>query len=271
MKNVALILLLFLATTSFSQSSSDELKSGGRVKADKPTVYVEYVCQDKKEIYLRMYNNTIWHISVTADELYPHRKPIKLRNGINTYAAPNDKEIPLQYRVEKWALPWENVKVPQIAYPDNGFSIGLVFRVQVIRQVVAFGEDLKLRFNARNSSHRPIYLVQKKPASFNTEGGAILLEAPLPIPIEHGDYNYTFTRIGRGREFSGQIIIPRKTYTDFDVWPIEIAFGYVTDFTGLDKRLGPNHDPAVLRGLLYSRLKIVSVGTVSVKVVEGSD
>lgn len=122
MKNAVLTAMLFLATTSFSQSSSDEFKSGGRVKADHPTVYLEYVCQDKKKVYLRMYNNTVWHISVVADELYPPKTPIKLRNGINTYAAPNDKEISLQYRVEKWALPWENVKVPQIAYPDNGFG-----------------------------------------------------------------------------------------------------------------------------------------------------
>lgn len=123
MKNGVLFLILFLATTSFSQNSSDELKFGGRVKADKPTVYLDYVCQDKKKIYLRMYNNTVWHISVTTDELYyPSQKPIKLRNGVNTYAAPNDRGISLQYRVEKWALPWENVEVPKVAYSDNGFS-----------------------------------------------------------------------------------------------------------------------------------------------------
>lgn len=123
MKNAVLILMLFLATTSFSQSSSDELKSGARVKADKPTVYLEYVCQDKKKVYLRMYNNTVWHISVVADDLYyPSKTPIKLRNGISTYAAPNDKEISLQYRVEKWALPSETVEVPKVAYSDNGFS-----------------------------------------------------------------------------------------------------------------------------------------------------
>jgi len=122
MRNAVLILML-LATTSFSQSGSDELKSGARVRADKPTVYLEYVCQDKNKVYLRMYNNTIWHISVVADDLYyPSKTPIKLRNGINTYAAPNDKEISLQYRIEKWALPSENVEVPKVAYSDNGFS-----------------------------------------------------------------------------------------------------------------------------------------------------
>ena len=123
MKKLVLFLILFSATTSFSQSSSDELKSGARVNADKPTVYLEYACQDKKKVYLRMYNNTIWHIGITTEGLYyPSKTPIKLRNGVNTYAAPNDRAISLKYHVEKWALPWENVKVPKMAYADNGFS-----------------------------------------------------------------------------------------------------------------------------------------------------
>jgi hypothetical protein len=121
MKSLVIIFIFCLVNTSFSQSGSDE-KLSGRIKADKPTVYLDYVCQDKKKVRLRMYNNTIWHISVITGELYPPRKTIKLENGINTYAAPNDSELSLQYRVEKWALPWENVKVPKIAYPDNGFS-----------------------------------------------------------------------------------------------------------------------------------------------------
>lgn len=123
MKSAILIFMLLFATTSVSQSSNDELKSGGRVNPDKPTVYLEYVCQDKTKVFLRMYNNTIWHIAITTDELYfPTKTPIKLRNGINTHAAPNDKEITLRYRIEKFALPWENVKVPKIANPDNGYG-----------------------------------------------------------------------------------------------------------------------------------------------------
>src|SRR5258705_7674988 len=105
MKNGTPILILFLATIAFAQGRSEELKFGGRVKADKPTVYLEYVCQNKEKVYLRMYNNTIWHISVRADKLYPSKTRIKLRNDVNTYAAPNDKEIWLYYRVEQWALP----------------------------------------------------------------------------------------------------------------------------------------------------------------------
>ncbi len=122
MKIIVLIFVFFLAATSFSQSNDGNVEPTERVIGDKPTVYLEYACQDKKEVYFRMYNNTIWHISVTTDELYLSKKAIKLRNGVNTYAMPNDRKISLHYRVEKWALPWENVKIPKIVYPHNGFS-----------------------------------------------------------------------------------------------------------------------------------------------------
>jgi hypothetical protein len=148
---VTLILVLLLATTSFAQSSNDELKSGGRVKADKPTVYLEYVCQDKRKVHLRMYNNTVWHISVDTDELYPPKTRIKLRNGVNTSAAPSDREISMHYRVEGWALPWETVKVPKIAYPDNGFANWIASQNSILFSVPAdyLRKDLQVivRFN----------------------------------------------------------------------------------------------------------------------------
>lgn len=136
MKNAVLLLLLTLAATPFSQSGGDESASGGRVRADKPTVYLEHVCQDKKRVYLRMHNNTVWHISVVTDDLYyPSETPIRLRNGIGTYAAPNNREVSLQYRVEKWALPSEHVEVPEVAYPDNGFSSWIASRDSILFSV----------------------------------------------------------------------------------------------------------------------------------------
>jgi hypothetical protein len=121
MRSPALIFTLFIVTASFAGSSNVSGKLSQRVKADKPTVYLDYVCQDREKVYLRLYNNTVWHISVTTSETYyPSKTPIKLRNGVSTYAAPDDKNISLQYRVEKYALPWENVRVPKIKYADNG-------------------------------------------------------------------------------------------------------------------------------------------------------
>jgi hypothetical protein len=151
MKRAVLLFVLLLSSTSFSQSSDNELNLGGRVKADKPTVYLEYVCQDKRKVYLRLHNNTVWNISVDTDELYPSKTHIRLRNGVNTYAAPNDRGVSLHYRVEKWALPWENVKVPKVVYPDNGFANWVASQdsIQFSVPVEYLGKDLQVvvRFN----------------------------------------------------------------------------------------------------------------------------
>jgi hypothetical protein len=132
MTRTALILSLLLTSSSFAQSGNDELKAGGRVQADKPTVYLKYVCQDKGKVHVRMYNNTVWHVSVKTDVLYPPQTKIRLRNGVETFAAPNDREISLHYQIERWALPWEDVKVPKIAYPDNGFAEWIASRDSIL-------------------------------------------------------------------------------------------------------------------------------------------
>jgi hypothetical protein len=116
MKKLLLICTIFLlASTFFSQSNNDESKSDVRVKANKPTVYLEYVCQDEKKISLRMYNNTVWHIGVDAEKSYfPTKKPIKLGNGNKGYAIPNDEEVPIHYYIEKDELGnVKKIKVPK--------------------------------------------------------------------------------------------------------------------------------------------------------------
>lgn len=123
MKNSALIFVLLLVTTAFSQSGDIDSKLNVRVKTDKPTVYLDYVCQDKKKIYLRMFNNTIWNIDVTAYESYfPTKRPLILLNGAKVYAIPDDKEIPLQYYVQKdEMIGKKKVKIPKVVgYRTNG-------------------------------------------------------------------------------------------------------------------------------------------------------
>ena len=121
MKVLVFIIVMFLTLNSFAQTNGDKPQSGVRANANKPMVYLEYVCQDNKKVRLRMYNNTIWTLSVTSDQLYYFtKKTVKLFNGEKFYAMPNDKEVSLHYRVEKFALPWVNVKVPKLPQPDNG-------------------------------------------------------------------------------------------------------------------------------------------------------
>ena len=120
MKKATLIFLLFSAVSVFSQNGDVTLKADGQAKSNRPTVYLEYVCQDNKKIHLRMFNNTVWTIAVNSDELYYKTgKSVTLANGKEYYALPNDKEISLQYRVDKFALPTENVKIPKISYLDS--------------------------------------------------------------------------------------------------------------------------------------------------------
>jgi hypothetical protein len=47
---------------------------------------------------------------------------LKLANGREPFVAPNDKEISLRYYVERFALPKEKVKVPQLYYTDSFFT-----------------------------------------------------------------------------------------------------------------------------------------------------
>jgi len=108
MKRVLLTLMLCFVVTAFSQNKA-VFESTARIKPDKPTVYLSYVCQNEKKIYLRMNNNTVWHIGVGAEKLYfPTKKPIQLGNGNKGYAIPNDEEVLVHYYIEKDEL--ENIK-----------------------------------------------------------------------------------------------------------------------------------------------------------------
>jgi hypothetical protein len=116
MKRV-LILMLFFAATVFSQNREGTV-SAARVEPDKPTVYLSYVCQDEKNIQLRMNNNTIWHVYVEADKSYfPTKKPIQLQNGAKVYAIPNNEEIPVFYYAERDQLEdVKRIKIPKLEY-----------------------------------------------------------------------------------------------------------------------------------------------------------
>lgn len=54
MKSVLLGLMIYLSVTVFPQNKEDD-ESNVRVDPKKPIVYLSYVCQDEKKIYLRMY------------------------------------------------------------------------------------------------------------------------------------------------------------------------------------------------------------------------
>jgi hypothetical protein len=147
---------------------------------------------------------------------------------------------------------------------------GVIFTVTVQPQSVLLGKEITLFYTVRNASDKAIYLVNETPHTFYTLDGNILVQTPIPAPVGHGEYNYRFTRIDRGKVHGGRILIPRKIYGMETFWPINVGFGYVTDKTGLNRKLRKDEDPAGLRGLLSERIKTVVVGTLSVRILEKS-
>ena len=120
---IILVLCIFLLTLGVSSQVSSENKINVRQAiVKKPTIYLDYLCQNSDMIFLRMYNNTEWHISVSSDIYFPTRKSITLRNGVKTSAAPNDEAISsLFYFVSPDGLAFvRKVKVPKSAREGVG-------------------------------------------------------------------------------------------------------------------------------------------------------
>lgn len=145
---------------------------------------------------------------------------------------------------------------------------GVIFTVTVGPPLVISGKAVALHYSVRNNSSQAIYLVHENPTQFDTEKDSILVQAPIPIPVGHGGYDYSFTKIDRGKVYKSTIFIPSKIYAKESFWPIDVGFGYVTNVTGLNRRLRQDEDPANLRGLLYTRIKTIVVGKLSVKITE---
>lgn len=124
MKRVLTLMLCFAAAV-FSQNK-DGIESPVRIDPGKPTVYLSYVCQDEKKIFLRMYNNAVWHVGVGAEKSYfPTKKPIQLGNGNKGYAIPSDEEVPIHYFIEPDELE-KKIKIPRkeaYYYPNGGGRI----------------------------------------------------------------------------------------------------------------------------------------------------
>jgi hypothetical protein len=143
---------------------------------------------------------------------------------------------------------------------------GIVFRASIRNQAIDYGKEIMIYYSVKNLSSKVLYLVRKDSPEFDTDGGVILVQAPIPTPVGHGGYDYTFRAVKPGKEYKGTISIPNQQYDKADIWPIHVAFGYVRNVSGLNRRLREGEDPAPLRGLLNSRIRTVSLGSLSVEV-----
>lgn len=147
---------------------------------------------------------------------------------------------------------------------------GLQFKVWVEKQTLNRGQDIIIDFEVENRSNKSIYLVNKegKPEIAIEDGETILLQAPLPWPTGHGGYNYSFTEIKQGKIHRGRLTVPSETFGNDERqdWYVKVAFGYVTDITALNRKPSPTEDPAILRNLLNSRIKVVALGGLRIEI-----
>lgn len=119
-KILALLFLSSVLTPAFSQNSA-RLKSG-IVNKENPAIYIKVECQYKDSVRLRLYNNTLWAITIPTFSLYVNPKKvitIKLGNGDTAIALPNDRDISsIYYFVEKDGSQ-DNIDVPRLNYSDS--------------------------------------------------------------------------------------------------------------------------------------------------------
>ncbi len=145
---------------------------------------------------------------------------------------------------------------------------GLLFSVWVNSQSVSDGQDIVLNIKVTNHSTKTIYLVQDNinTSKFVDDRNTIVIPEPLVLLGGHESYDYTYTKVAKGKTYVGRIVIAKDDYKIAQPWPIEVGFGYVNDITGLNRPLGHLEDPAPLKGRLRSRLETLQLCGIRVDV-----
>src|SRR5712692_6182854 len=72
---------------------------------------------------------------------------------------------------------------------------GIVFSASIPHQAIDYGREIVIYYSVKNRSSQVLYLVHKDSPEFDTEAGVILVQAPIPAPVGHGGYDYTFRMV----------------------------------------------------------------------------
>lgn len=137
-------------------------------------------------------------------------------------------------------------------------SEGIWVSVELKRQSVTYGEDVTIHYHVKNQGKKDVYLVQRPESTENASpDGTMWVGIEHPFPTNHGGYDYHFIRIKRGKSYSGKLVIHGATYKDLKigVWRVDVTLSFVTNITGLNRKMKRDEDPAILRGGLASRLR----------------
>lgn len=138
------------------------------------------------------------------------------------------------------------------------------------QQTLTLKENVTVYYEIDNRSSKTIYLVRQKGElqTAITADGILSIMVPIPFPDDHGGYDYSFTKVGRGKSVKGQLILPASKLNEERKWSIDVAFGIVADIKGLNRQLRNNEDPAPLRGQLGKRILVVGINGLVVDVEE---
>ena len=82
-------------------------------------------------------------------------------------------------------------------------SEGVSVSVWVDHQTFRFGQDVVVKYKVDNFSPKTIYLVHEKKLDFVAKNGTISIGSPDPFPIGHGGFDYSFTKIIKGKSYRG--------------------------------------------------------------------
>lgn len=144
----------------------------------------------------------------------------------------------------------------------------LQVKVWVAKSNILSGEDIIVYFEIKNNGNKEIFLVNKSKPEIFVDRGRILIEAPLPFPLEKSEYDYSFVKILPQNNYKGQINIPNDQIKDEDEFAILTAFGFVLNIEGINRELKLGEDPVGLRNLLNMKMKTIGLGEIEIHITK---
>lgn len=120
---------------------------------------------------------------------------------------------------------------------------GLTIDVWVDREVVSIDESLRVYVQVVNNNSKSVYLVRASKPEIEWKSGELLIQAPLPLPITHGGYDYKFDAIRPGATVEFNFEIPPSTVSEVGLTKIFVGLGFVNDISGIARKLNPGEDP----------------------------
>lgn len=143
-------------------------------------------------------------------------------------------------------------------------STNLTIQARAVSGRLPKGQNLTLTVSIKNQGSRPVFLVKKAAPEIVNKGGDVLISAPWPAPENKFEYDFTFQKIMPRATHEEHLVIPWDTVQSERDLRISIGLGFVTDVSGIDRRLEIGDDPVALRGVLMSRMEVVGIGSLRV-------